>query len=155
MMKKQLIVGSSLMILLLMIITPTHVTAQDSLSFSLTRNFGIGIGNTLQGTFTLNGDGPEAIIGLIVYFNGVEVHSVTGNTISWQFNTGDYPSGDTNITLYGWDNDGISYIAMQNVSFLSDFAATGITIGIIALVVVLILFRYVPKIMGRGKRKSE
>ncbi|MHA1909023.1 MAG: hypothetical protein ACW98Y_17110 [Candidatus Thorarchaeota archaeon] len=133
-------------------VSTTHVSAQDTLTFSLSRDFGTGLGSSIEGTFSIHGSGPEVIIGLIVYFNGVEVHQVSGNTIDWQFNTADYPAGETNITLYGWDDQGETYVASQHVTILSSTVGTAITIGIIALVVVLIVFRYVPRFLGSGKK---
>ena len=145
------VIGFAFLVLMLLVTTPSYVAAQDTLSFSLSRDFGTGLGSSIEGTFTLHGSGPLEIIGLIVFFNGVEVHSVTGNTISWQFQTGDYPSGETNITLYGWDDEGVTYVATQHLTFLSDNISNVITLGIIVLVIVLIIFRYVPKILSRGK----
>jgi hypothetical protein len=82
-----------------------------------------------------------------VYFNDVEVHFVTGNTISWQFNTGNYDGGATNITLIGIDNLGEVHSASQQVVFIGESLNTLITIGIIALVAVIILAKYGPRIM--------
>jgi hypothetical protein len=65
---------------------------------SINRNVGIGLGGLIQGTFTLHGSGPEIVQNLTVYFNGNQVHFVTGNTITWQFDTANYASGSTNIT---------------------------------------------------------
>lgn len=147
--------GLAFFAIVMIAISPAQVMAQDTLTFSLARNYGTGIGSNLEGTFTLHGTGPEVIVGLIVYFNGVEVHSVASNTISWQFVTTDYPSGATNITLYGWDDDGGSYVTSQQVTFLGESISTGITVGIIALVFALVLVRYVPKILGRGEKKRN
>ncbi len=153
--RKYMIVGIALIVVTLIVVTPSYVVAQDTLTFSLLRNNGIGLGSTIQGTFTLNGVGPEAIIGLIVYFNGDVVQSVSGNTISWQFETGDYPAGETNITLYGWDNLGIDYVSTQTYSFMSDTMSSVFTFGIIALVVALVAIRYVPRLLGRSKKDPK
>ena len=72
---------------------PLQSAAQESLTLSLDRNVGMHLGSIVQGAFTLRGSGPEAVQNLTVYFNGDEVHFVTGNTIGWQFNTADYPGG--------------------------------------------------------------
>ncbi len=72
---------------------PLQVAGQGSLTLSLDRNVGMALGSIIQGTFTLRGSGPENVQNLTVYFNGDEVHFVTGNSIAWQFNTADYPGG--------------------------------------------------------------
>jgi len=149
------LMGLAFIAITMIAISPTQVMAQDTLTFSLARNFGTGLGSNLEGTFTLHGSGPDVIVGLIVYFNGVEVHSVASNTISWQFVTSDYPSGATNITLYGWDDDGGQYVASQQVTFLAETVSNVFTIAILALVVVVILIRYVPRFLGRGQKKRS
>jgi len=128
-----------------------QATAQETLPLTLDRNFGTGLGGLIQGTFTLRSTGPEAVQNLTVYFNGDQVHFVTGNTIAWQFNTGDYLSGAMNITLFGVDDLGTTYIASRQVTFLGGAASNIFTYGIIALVVVAILCRYGPKIAGMRK----
>ncbi len=119
-----------------------QASGQGTLSLSLDRNLGIGFGAIIQGTFTLRGSGPVEVQNLTVYFNGEQVHFVTGNTIAWQFHTGDYAPGSTNITLFGVDDSGGSYSATIDVFILSEALST-VVIGIIlALVVVLVIVRY-------------
>ena len=134
---------------------PMQVAGQESLTLSLDRNVGMHIGSIVQGTFTLRGSGPEAVQNLTVYFNGDEVHFVTGNTIAWQFNTADYPGGSTNITLFGVDDVGTTYYATRQVTFIGGEVSNLITIGVIALVVVLILAKYGSRLIGLRKAKPR
>ena len=131
---------------------PIQVAGQESLTLSLNRNVGIHLGSILQGTFTLRGSGPEAVQNLTVYFNGDEVHFVTGNTIAWQFNTADYPGGSTNITLFGVDDVGATYYATRQVTFIGGVVSNAITIGVITLVAVLILAKYGSRLMAMRKK---
>lgn len=128
-------------------ILPTTIFAQDTLSFTVNRNVGMAFGNYYSGTFTINGNGPETIDNLTVYFNDVEVHFVTGNTISWMFNTANYDGGTTNITLIGITGSGEIYTASHVVVFIAEAMSSMITIGIIVLVVVLILVKYGSRLM--------
>ena len=132
---------------------PIQASGQESLSLSVDRNVGIGFGNIIQGLFTLRGSGPAEIRNLTVYFNGEQVHFVTGNTISWQFHTGDYTPGSTNITLFGVDDSGGTYSATREVFILSEAMSTVIIGIIMALVVVLVIVRYGP--MLRKKRAGS
>ncbi len=125
-----------------------NVAGQDTLTFSVNRNVGIGFGSLISGTFTLHGSGSDTIQNLTVYFNEVEVHFVTGNSISWQFNTGNYEGGATNITLIGVDNVGEVHSATHQVVFIGESLNTLIYIGIIALVSVLLLAKYGSRIWG-------
>jgi len=123
---------------------PMQASGQGTLSMSLTRNLGIGLGNIIQGAFTLHGSGPAEVQNLTVYFNGIQVHYVNGNTISWQFHTGDFPAGSTNITLFGIDDSGGTYRATRDVFILSEVMGTAIFGGVIVLVIVLAIAKYGP-----------
>ena len=124
-----------------------NVAGQDTLTFSVNRNIGMGFFSYISGTFTLHGSGPDTIQNLTVYFNDLEVHFVDGNTISWQFNTGNYEAGATNITLMGVDNVGDVHYASQQVVFIGEALNTLITIGILTLVSILVIVKYGPRIM--------
>ncbi|MFW9843233.1 MAG: hypothetical protein ACFFEV_01525 [Candidatus Thorarchaeota archaeon] len=129
-----------------------NVTGQDTLTFSINRNVGMAFGNYISGTYTLSGSGPTSIQNLTVYFNGEQVHFVTGNTISWLFDTANYEGGETNVTLVGITDAGTSYEATQTIVILSGTVNTLITIGIITLVVVLVLVKYGPRLMDLRKK---
>lgn len=132
---------------------PMQVSGQGTLSLSVDRNIGIGFGNIIQGTFTIRGSGPAEVQNLTVFFNGEQVHFVTGNTIAWQFNTGDYAPGSTNITLFGIDNSGGTYSASRDVFILSEAIAIVILGGVMVLVVILVIAKYGP--MLRKKRAAS
>ena len=129
---------------------PMQVSGQGTLSLSVDRNVGIGFGNIIQGSFTIRGSGPAEVQNLTVFFNGEQVHFVTGNTITWQFNTGDYAPGSTNITLFGMDDSGGTYSASRDVFILSETIAIVVLGGVMVLVVVLVIAKYGP--MLRKKR---
>ena len=129
-----------------------NVMGQDTLSFSLDRNVGMGFGSYISGTFSLHGTGPDTIQNITVFFNEVEVHFVTGNTFSWQFNTGNYESGATNITLIGIDESGTPHFASQMVVFMAETLNTIIYIGIFVLVGVLCLAKYGSRLMDLRKK---
>jgi hypothetical protein len=118
---------------------------------SINRNVGIGLGGLIQGTFTLHGSGPEIVQNLTVYFNGDQVHFVTGNTITWQFDTANYASGSTNITLFGVDDVGVTYVASQQVTIIGGVTSNLLTFGIIAFVVIVLLAKYGPMLMRKKK----
>jgi hypothetical protein len=124
----------------------TDVAAQTTLSLSLDRNVGMALGSIIQGTFTLRGSGPDTIVRLAVFFNGDEVHSESGNSLVWQFDTASYASGSTNITLLGWDSQDDSFQTSLEVYFLGGVMSTIITGGIIVLVVVIVVVRYLPRL---------
>jgi hypothetical protein len=131
---------------------PLNATGQGTLTLHLDRNIGTALGGLIQGSFTLRGSGPEDVQNLTVYFNGEQVHLVTGNTITWQFNTGNYPSGAMNITLFGVDDVGGEYLATRQVTFLGGAASNAFTFAIVAIVVVAILAKYGHRKAGLRKK---
>ena len=146
-------IGAILLIVGVVTVLPMNVLAQGSLTLNLDRNVGMALGPLIQGSFTLRGSGPEEVQNLTVYFNGEQVHFVTGNTIAWPFNTADYPGGSTNITLYGVDDTGMEYYATRQVTFIGGLASNLFTIGVLAFVAIVILAKYGPRLMGM--RKSQ
>jgi hypothetical protein len=144
--------GAVLLIVGFISVIPMNATAQGSLTLNINRNVGIALGSLIQGTFTLSGSGPEDVQNLTVYFNGEEVHFVTGNTISWQFNTGDYPGGATNITLRGVDSVGTMYTASRQMTFIGGIVGTLLPVVIIGFVVVLIIAKYGSRIANMRKK---
>lgn len=131
------------------------VAGQESLNMSLSRNFGMGFGSYIQGTFTLSGSGPEEVANLTVFFNGEQVHFADGNSLSWQFVTNDYSEGSTNITLWGIDDDGTTYHASATYYFIGGATQTFITAGIFALVAVLIIAKYGSRILRLRKKQVQ
>jgi hypothetical protein len=131
----------------LVVFMPANVLAQDTLSISLNRSFGMAFGSYISGSFVLQGSGPDSIQNLTVYFNGDEVYFATGNNISRQFNTTDYPGGSTNITLMGIDDlEGVYYTSVL-VVFIAEGISTVITGAIIVLVAVLVAAKYLPRLI--------
>jgi hypothetical protein len=130
-------------------------SAQGSLTLTLDRNVGIGFGSIIQGLFTLRGSGPAEVQNLTVYFNGEQVHFVTGNTISWQFHTRDYTAGSTGILLFGLDDSGGTYSAEREVFILSEDMTTVIISIVAALVVILVIVKYGPMIREKRARSAN
>jgi hypothetical protein len=70
----------------------------------------------------------------------------------WVFNTGDYPGGPTNITLFGVDDVGGTYYATRQVTFIGPAVANVIIVIILALVVVLLIAKYGPRLAKSRKK---
>ena len=145
-------IGVFLLVVGLVAMIPMNVAGQGTLTLSVDRNVGMAFGSFIQGSFTLRGNGPESVQNLTVYFNGEEVHFVTGNTIAWVFSTGNYPSGPTNITLFGVDDVGGTYSATRQVTFMGAGMVNIIVIVIGGLVVVSVLVKYGPR-LARSRKK--
>ena len=153
--RQKIAILSILMMFTIMVAAPGSASAQGTLEFSMSRDFGTGLGTSIEGLFTIHGSGPAEVIGISILFNDVEVHAVDSNTVDWQFNTNDYPSGETNITLYGWDADDGTYIAMVTRNFLTAESSNLFTFGILAFAGVVIVLSFVFKFGRFRKPKSK
>lgn len=145
-------IGVLLVTVGLVTMIPICAIGQGTLTLSIDRNVGMALGSLIQGSFTLRGSGPESVQNLTVYFNSEEVRFVTGNTIAWVFNTGNYPSGPMNITLFGVDDVGGTYSAARQVTFMGAGMVNIIVIVIGGLVVVSVLVKYGPR-LARSRKK--
>lgn len=130
----------------------TNVRAQDTLTFHLDRSVGMALGNLVQGTFVLRGSGPDSIVNLTVLFNNEQVHFVESNIINWEFDTAGYPSGTTNITLFGMDDLGVIYSVSDEVYFIGGMTSTLLTAGVLIFVAVLVCVKYGPALGGRRNK---
>ena len=114
----------------------------------------MAFGSNIQGTFTLRGNAPESVENLTVFFNSIQVHFVEGNTVTWQFFTGDYDAGNVNITLLGITDTGLEYTISRDYIFFSEVQTNLITVGIVALVAILIFVKYGSRLLNLKKKKT-
>jgi hypothetical protein len=119
-----------------------NTIAEESVSFGLTDRVGTGFGEKIEGDFTLKATGSAGIVRMAVYFNGEEVYNTTGNSISWRFSTKNYATGPTNITVIGWDNQGVAVQSSKNFEFLAPEMTIIFTVGVIAIAIVATILKY-------------
>ena len=72
---------------------------------------------------------------------------MVSKSIAWLFDTANYKGGATNVTLVGITDTGTLYDSTQTVVFIGGEITSMITIVVIALVVILLLARYGPRLM--------
>ena len=110
-----------------------------SVSFNVSKRMGTGIGDRIEGQFTLKGSSTGKIVQLIVYFNGNEVNKVDGSEIVFEFDTNNYPLGMTNITLVGIVETGVQVQSTEEWDFISPNVGY-ITIAVVVLVILPLSF---------------
>ena len=76
---------------------------------------------------------------------------VDENELSFAFHTDDYPPGDMNITLYGWDAEGARFSEYKEVNILEPVWA--VVVGVITGIIVLGAF--IMKYGKYFKRKKD
>jgi hypothetical protein len=132
-----------------------YSNAQETVDLSLKRTFGMAFGKNIQGTFTVVGSGSEGIVNLSLLFNNEEIEFSVSNSLSYTFKTKEYGSGNLNITLLGYDIEGIQYSTTKLVTILSATASLIIIIGIILLVTGAVVWNYVPRIKKYFQTKKH
>ncbi len=126
-----------------------HASSDDKVSYNLTRNFGVGLGDNLFGEFTLKAKGDSSITHLTLYFNEEEVASSETNELKFSFVTVCYSTGDMNITLRGWDAQGNVFEYSHMYNFLEPYINTLIIILVVLLVLISIIIKYRKPIYAR------
>ena len=119
----------------------------SSVSFSISKISGTGLGKNIEGNFKLKGTGSSSITNLTLYFNGVQVNSVADNEMAYSFDTKDYPVGTTNVTLIGTTSTGEQSQSSQEYEFMTPNSTIWI--------VVIIFIIAIPLSIWKRKRKSR
>jgi hypothetical protein len=100
---------ASLIVALLLILLALPAAAQESdeaLVLSLSRNFGYGGGNRIQGTFSLKATGPEDLVRVEFLIDGEVVATDEEAPYRYQFNTASYAVGSHTFSAQGYTADG-------------------------------------------------
>ena len=130
---------------------------EEELDISIRRDWGFGMGGTIQGRFTLRVDGPEDLVEVYYFLDGELMSAVTEDPFKLQFHTDDYPAGVHQIYAIGISSGGNEAQSQSlTLQFLSGEDAGGsITRFIVPLVIVIvaiaILSTVLPALVGRNK----
>ena len=120
--------------------TDTELT----ITYRVTRDLGMALGNYIQGTFTIHITGPNDLLRVEFYLDDGLMKNDTDSPFSWQFNTDSLGTGvhEFKITGYSSNNQGTVTYNKTVVSLLG----TLFLLVIIIVVVVAIKFVLVPAI---------
>ncbi|MHA1522252.1 MAG: hypothetical protein ACTSRK_18925 [Promethearchaeota archaeon] len=139
-------------------LTPINGENSDKLSLSIRKNMGTGIGDKIEGDFTIVGSGDEDIVSLELIFNGTQVANSTTNSLNFRFNTNDYEIGEMNITLRGFDGSGDVFQYTTFKEFLDPTIGNYILIGVAILIVISVgasLYKYTKDRKATQKSPEE
>lgn len=115
--------------------------ADSSLALQFRRTMGVGLGNYIEGRFTLSASGNESVRALHLFFNDQEVANATGNALTFVFDTKDYPTGETTIRVTALDANGHHDERAVTKTFLSPWVGYGIMAAVGVLVVGVLVAR--------------
>jgi hypothetical protein len=94
---------------LLLILLPLSAAAQETdetLVLSLSRDFGYGGGNRIQGTFSLRASGSDDLVRVEFLIDGEVVSTDEEAPYRYQFNTASYEVGSHTFSARGYTADG-------------------------------------------------
>ena len=137
------------------VIINTNAQEEEILTLRVSKNVGTGgIGNKIEGDFTITGTGPEYILNLTLIFNGTQVFFESDNELKFRFNTKDYPIGLMNITLVGKDNEGTTYTKTIFKDFISPEVGNWIMIISIGIVLISLGIKLVSYLKEKRNEKQ-
>ena len=142
-----------LLFFLTLFISPT--IAEPSVTLSMSRDLGIGVGKWVSGKFTIRVTGNDEIESIELYFNSVKIDESTINSLEFTFHTKNYEKGEVNITAVGYDVDGTPYLATKDVVFISQVISIIITATVIAMVVGIYGFRFYRRKKHKTRTQPE
>ena len=112
-------------------------TAAPSLSLSFYKDNGYGMGNDMNGLWTINSDVSADVVYVEFYLDGQLQQNATASPFKWQFDTANYTEGQHTIRVVAYDAAGATAVAESQRNFVG-FPLTFVVV-IIAVVVVAIL----------------
>ncbi len=131
--------------------------AQGGLQLSLRKDYGSGIGNQIQGRWTVAVRGAEGITSVTYELDGTPMATVTQAPYSLTFDTGQYPTGVHRLSATAQTAAGGLRSNEVTVEFVTAGAAARVALPIIGLALALVLVASViPQLLvGRKKRRFE
>jgi hypothetical protein len=132
------------------------VQANPSISLSFYKNNGYGLGNDMNGYFTLNAAVSQDVTRVEFYIDNQLVENDTSAPFSWPFNTEDYALGSHTMKAVAFDASNQTATASVERNFVS-FPTTfvvGIIVAVIVVAVIVPLVWAINKIRKGNKEKT-
>jgi hypothetical protein len=126
--------------------------AKPSLSLSFYKDNGYGVGNDINGLWTVKADVSSGGAYVEFYIDGILQKNDTSAPFDWQFNTSNYTAGARSIKVVAFDSLGESETALVEKNFQE--TSTEFVTGMIIAVVIAIMGASVGFALYRA-RKSK
>jgi hypothetical protein len=128
----------------------------NELDLGLSRDFGTGIGNNIQGTFSFRVSGPDDLTNITFYIDDQIVGEDSEAPFRLQFKTDDYPLGVHTLHATGLSQDGRELTSNSLTrNFISGSAAGRTTLYIIIpIIIIAIGGRFLSSWIANRGRKS-
>jgi len=129
------------------------VLAKPSLSLSYYKNNGYGLGNDINGIWTITALVSQNVSYVTFYLDNQLQQNDSSSPFSWNFNTDNYTLGLHTISVTAYDSSGEA----ETVSVQRNFVGfpLELVIGIIGLVVAIIVVLVLVAVYQIGKNNKE
>lgn len=134
---KKISIACLLVLVLACAFTVVCVEAKPTLSISFYKDNGYGMGNDMNGEWTINTEVSSDVQYVGFYVDDELQLSDTSAPFSWNFNTGNYTEGTHTLRVIAYDAQGETATAEREANFVG-FPLTFV-VGIIVLVVVVLI----------------
>lgn len=135
-MKNQAVILTSVLVSCLIVLSFAAVTnAKPTLSLNFYKDNGYGMGNDMNGLWTINTAVSDNTTHVEFYVDNQLQLNDTAAPFSWQFNTENYTEGVHTIKVAAYDFSGESALVERQPNFAG--FPVGFVAGIIAIVVVV------------------
>ncbi len=125
----------------------------EALTLSMRRNFGYGLGAQIQGRFSYQVSGPDDLVRVEFLLDGQVIGADGEAPFAFQFNTGDFSEGLHRLSAVGYTVDGRE--SLSN-AIIRQFVSTSlVTIGGVALVVIVVAFRVGSHFLARRSSRGR
>ena len=125
----------------------------EALTLRLRRNFGYGLGAQMQGRFSFLVSGPDDLERVEFLLDGQVIGEARQAPFSLQFNTRNYSEGLHRMSAIGYAADGQELLSN---AITRQFVSTSmVTIGVVALVAIVVVFRAGSYFLGRRSSKGR
>ncbi|UCG23668.1 MAG: hypothetical protein JSW55_16235 [Chloroflexota bacterium] len=125
----------------------------EALTIRLRRNFGYGLGAQMQGRFTISVSGPDELERVEFLLDRQVIGEDSQAPFSLQFNTGEYSEGLHRLSAVGYTAGGQELLSN---AITRQFVSTSVvTIGVVALVLIVVTFRVGSYFLARRSSKGR
>jgi hypothetical protein len=131
------------------------VDAAPSLALSFYKNNGYGMGNDMNGVWTVNTDVSSDIAYVEFFLDGQLQRNASAAPFNWQFDTDNYTLGIHTIRVVAHDSAGETAVAERQPNFVGfplNYVATIIGIIVAGFAVALVVSVYRIKQAAKKKR---
>jgi hypothetical protein len=147
---------SAICLLLALFVFAGAVAAAPSLSLSFYKDNGYGLGDDMQGQWTINTAVSSDVVRVEFYLDNQLQKNATAAPFNWSFNTANYTEAQHTFRVVAYDSAGATAETEKQSNFVGfpvGFVAA--IIGIIVAVTVVVLIVCIYRIRKHDAKKSH